>query len=255
MTDETPYGPIQRYGLIESVQHHEVLKLPVEAIREVGPAAQTLAGLFRLTNRETFASVNKIAEHSRLPVATARKQLDTLVVWDWISNIGRQPKKVVRCPGGAEVRARRTCTIRLMKKAIDARESNWTPLPWWACNHGLSWAEKTVFAAVMRRLLGLIAAVQREGDHDDPDEIFGAIENLGGDEKFRFPLDKLAEESGGSRRSVIRAKRGLAARGLINWFSGENYGDADMLVPNWEFRVAVTPTSPTRCRTTFEPNR
>ena len=86
-----PEAP-QEISLLDSLEG-EWIKLLVAAMREVGPAAQTLGGLLKVTSSTTFVPVSGIAMKARVPIKTARKHLATLATRGWIVNEGRQPLK------------------------------------------------------------------------------------------------------------------------------------------------------------------
>ena len=68
---------------------------------------------------------------------------------------------------------------------------------------------------------------------------------MGGDDRFRFSLTYLTKETGLTRDSVISAKRWLYRHKIIRW-----KGDltvTDVLVPNWDFAVVVTPADHGHC--------
>src|SRR5262245_58945972 len=89
-------------GLIDSLAG-EWFKLPVAVMQGEGPAAQTLAGLLKVTNKETFSPVAAIAQRARLPLKTVRNHLGILAAAGWIINAGHE-----RTRHGAP---RRTCTL------------------------------------------------------------------------------------------------------------------------------------------------
>lgn len=76
--------------LVDSLAEGQWIKLPLAVMKDVGPAVQTLGGLLRVTNKETYIETATIAGHARLPVATVRKHLVTLDARGWIDNRGRQ---------------------------------------------------------------------------------------------------------------------------------------------------------------------
>jgi hypothetical protein len=173
-------------------------------------------------------------------------------------------------------------------------------LPWWACSIGkpaLPWSARAVLSIVMAKLASLKRAiedgdginfaqeigdrkeneiVEQDLDGDDPfvhlavknrianefeEEIIGHIDNLGGDERFRFSVDWLTACTGLSRDSVIAAKQILNHRhGILN-----HYGDhrrqkrvstpTDMLVPNWDFRCITKSVSEDKCTIVFSKKR
>jgi hypothetical protein len=235
-------GP-RRITLVDSLGE-EWIKLPLLAMQQVGPAAQTLGGLVKMTTKETYSAVSEIAGSARLPVATVRKHLRTLDAGGWIANAGRQHTR-----RGAP---RRTATIKITAQTID----HLTPfgvLPWWACCNirkvgRLPWCAKAVLSVVMARLWGLKAAADQQQDNADLEELVGAIENLGGDDRFAFPLRWLESQTGLDHKSVTTAKRLLNHRyGIVRW-TGESKPKHDVtlethiLAPNWDFHALFTPT-------------
>ena len=80
---------------------------------------------------------------------------------------------------------------------------------------------------------------------------------MGGDERFRFSLKWLTEQTGLTRDSVATAKRLLNHRaGIIELFCDHRRKQGittptDLLVPNWDFRVIVTPIDETHCKLAF----
>ena len=234
--------PVRHISLIDSLAD-EWLKLPCAVMRDVGPATQTLGGLLKHTNKETFVTTKDIAGRARLPLSTVRKHLVILHKHGWIHNAGRERTRTGR--------ARRTCTIKIAQKTRDMMEP-YAVLPWWACCNiakvgRLPWSSKAVLSVVMARLMSLkSAAIESSPDEDftrpakladgarrslirEPqlhtrpgatrkwlderdEELVGAIDNLGGDERFRFGLDELTRSTGLTRESVVSAKRWLIQR-------------------------------------------
>lgn len=241
---------IQTIDLLASLRQ-EWLKLPLAAMRDVGPAVQTLGGLLKLTRRETFSKIREIATKARVPVATARKHLKILDDCGWIENKGRQ-----RTSGG---RPRRTCTITIAKKTRDAM-GEYGVLPWWACcktrSGPLLWSSKAVLSVVVAQLMKLVAVVERDEIHtaDTTDETWGAIGNLGDADRFRFSLDTLREKTGLSRGAIIQAKEQLRIRKIITLI-GDKRDDGgtatDSLMPSESFRAKVTPAGEGRCYVEF----
>ncbi len=239
-------------SLLDSLER-EWLKLPEAAMVEVGSATQTLGGLLNVTTRETYCSVGKIAQAARLPVTTARKHLAKLARAGWIDRLGRQ-----RTRAGW---LRRTCTIRISKKARDRLEP-YGFLPWWACCRirkvgELSWSAKAVLAVVMARICSLKAViVEQDGCGLDADDMIGSIENMGGDERFRFSLRMLKERTGLSRNSIRNGVRLLRNAGVIVWAAGGTGNNGEprpsILLPNWNFGVLVTPAGQGRCYLAFD---
>ena len=240
----------EEISLLESLDA-EWIKLPLEIMQDVGPAVQTLGGLLKLTNKETYVPVGDIARRARLPVATVRKHLLALDAGGWIANHGRQHTR--------RGRPRRTCTITLAKQTKDKIEP-YTILPWWACCRinkvgKLPWSVKAVLSVVMARLAALKAGAQRQGDHDGDAKLIGAIDNMGGQNRFCFSLASLVKQTGLDHNSVTRAKRLLCGHfHVVRWIGTErtkgNHGfrpgvtpEPDRLVPNLNFRVLVYPAS------------
>ncbi len=242
MSDTPP--AVKRYTLLDSLDPAaEKLKLPLPIMRDVGPAVQTLGGLLRMTNRETYCPVADIARSARVPVATCRKHLATLTDNGWIKNQGRQHTR-----RGAP---RRTSTIIVTKQTTDALEP-YGLLPWWACCSirrvgRLPWCARAVLSVVLARLAALKSAVERQdGCGLDADDLEVSIEAMGGDERFRFGLDWLTAQTGLTRESVISAKRWLNHRsGILDWMGDwTRPGVAtttDYLIPMLTFQVVVAP--------------
>lgn len=250
LSEETPdCQSVRRIGLLDALDEHW-MKLPLEAMREVGPAVQTLGGLLSVTNGQTFASLDKIAGAARLPKGTLRKHLLPLHEHGWIVHQGRQ-----QTPSG---RTRRTATIKVTSRTRDAAKSSYGMLPWWACCRirrvgRMKWCARAVLSLVMARLAGLKKAAEDEnGPRTDADELVDRIESYG-DDRFKFGLVALERQTGLSRPSVVEAKRRLA--GIVNWLSdtddcGGNL--TDILAPNWSFRIVVTPAPQGGCWLDFE---
>jgi hypothetical protein len=257
----------EELSLLDSLSR-EWIKLLLPVMREVGPACQTLGGLLKLTKRETFSPVDDIARHARLPMGTVRKHLLTLHDHGWIHNAGRQPTK--------RGYPRRTATIRVTKKTTVVMDTETAEnrdtlvygfLPWWACCTGkihLPWSARAVLSVVMARLCGKMAAIkEQEGvcDTDDIEELAGQIDNMDVEDSFRFSLDRLVAYTGLTRESVVMAKRVLNHRhGIVNWLYDHRRQQGtgtptDMLLPNWDFRVIVTPASEGKCYLTFDKKR
>lgn len=224
----------RRISLIDSLSG-EWLKLPLAAMREVGPVVQTLGGILNMTNKETFSAVREIATKARSPLATVRKHLAILHETGWTENIGRQTTRA-----GVP---RRTCTIRVARKTRESIHP-WSFLPWWGCCSlgragRLPWSSRALLSLVMARLCALkgVDDQMRKLGYGDEEPILGGIEKLGGDDRFRFSLDYIVEETGLARASIIQAKSDLKRVGIIKWYRGEGAHDADLLVPNHDFRV------------------
>lgn len=236
----------RRISLLDTLDE-DWIKLPLGIMQDVGPAVQTLGGLLKVTHRETFVPVGRIASEARIPLATVRKHLGTLHNAAWIVHAGREETR-----GG---RLRRTATIKLPKKTIENLEP-YGILPWWACcriklnskayGH-LPWSARAVLSVVMARLCGFKKVVDdADGQANlDPEDMAGSIENMGGaDRCWRFPLGWLTRQTGLDHKSVSTAKVFLNhGCGIIRWYQGMEgeLGGAHILEPNWDFGVIVTP--------------
>lgn len=254
MTTLTDAPPREEISLLASLKG-EWLKLPLSIMRDVGrtqsmkrgvgPATQTLGGILNISKRETFVSASKIAARARLPVATVRKHLVTLHEHGWIQNVGRE-----RTRAGIP---RRTCTIKVTTKT-KATLNEYGILPWWSCcfvkNVGrLPWSAKAVLSVIMARFAALTKAIEdHEGTRPDDDEFWGSLANFGGEDRFRFSLDRLERETGLHRESIVDAKQLLAKLGIVKW-QATNSGD--VLFPREAFRVVVTPASEGHCYIAF----
>ena len=243
---------VEHISLMDAFEQ-EWLKLPTAVMRESGPAAQTFAGLLRITNKETFSAVASIAARARLPAKTVRNQLDVLANHGWIVNAGRERTK----RGGP----RRTCTIRLTKKATDSLDL-YGVLPWWACCNSslkvkgkelghLPWCAKAVLSIVTGRLMSLRKVAINQGKEY---ELWDAVEELGGEDKFRFSLDHLEYVTGLSRPSIVNAKNELARRRICYWApdKAETGGNlTDMLGPLRDFHAVCRNAEKGRCYLEF----
>ncbi len=242
---------VEYISLVDSLSQ-EWIKLPLKVIKDVGPAVQTLGGLLKVTNKETFIQAATIAGHARLPVGTVRKHLVTLDQDGWILNKGRQETR--------RGRLRRTSTIAVTAKTRD----NLNPygvLPWWACCSigrvgKLNWATKAVLSVIMARLMSLKGAVEQQDGHGcDADDVMGSIANMGDEDRFRFSLDYLVRQTGLGRKAIVDAKCRLAKMRIVELrrYCDENGGDlANVLYPNEAFRAVKTPAGPGRCYLHFE---
>lgn len=243
---------IQRISLFDSLDG-EWLKLPKAAMLDVGPAAQTLGAIMKISNRETYVCAAKIAGHARLPLLTVRKHIKTLDTAGWIKNDGRQPTR--------SGNLRRTATIKVTAKTRDAAYA-FGFLPWWACCGirkvgKLRWSTRAVLAIVMAKLAKLANTAEVQDNAVTGEEFEDFLETLGGRDRFRFGLDELHQATGLHRESIVDAKRSLHQLKIIRW-EGIPRGkkgtacERDWLIPNFGFRVVVTPASPGRCFVEFQ---
>ena len=216
----------------------EWLKLPFAAMRDIGPAAQTLGGILAITSTETFSAASRIAERSRLPLPTVRRHLSTLSQRGWLDNLGRGHTRQ-----GAP---RRTCTHRLSCRTKESLDP-YGILPWWACGsiqpHGEApWCAKAVLSVIMSRLCVLKHTAEQMGRYD----LREALEDIGGDERFRWSLRNLEDATGLARDSIVAAKQWLARARIIRWSgvkTAKGCHAKDVLSPNWMFRVTAKPAS------------
>ncbi len=121
----------------------------------------------------------------------------------------------------------------------------------------LPWCARAVLSIVMARLASLKKGVEnQDGVGLDADDLEGSIENMGGDNRFKFTLKTLTTCTGLTRESVIVAKSRLNCQfRILCWQEGEDNGTGqtppDYLLPNWDFRVVVTPASEGKCYVKF----
>ena len=254
-------------SLIDSLTEKKWIKLPIAVMRDVGPAAQALGGILKITKTETFVAVSGIAEKARLPLATVRKHLVTLEEHGWIRNEGRQRTRTGR--------PRRTCTLKLTKQSLDAMKS-YNFLPLWACDNitnvgRLPWSSKALLSVIMSRLLSLKAVADEVERNRTPDELHKRmmsgqaveplskrIRDIGGyhdmyETRYRFSLRALCEQTGLERQAVISAKQHLHRLKIIKLYAGIQ-GEANpvpLLVPDDDFRVIETPLGNGTCRLAF----
>lgn len=243
MTDE-----VQEISLYDVFAHqNKWVKLPTAAMRECGPAAQTLGATLRwITNKETYMSAHKMCKIARQPLTTFRRHMQQLDEAGFIKNLGRQK--------------RRSPTIRILQKARTAADHEWGVLPSWAmCNTRtlvdqaagareggrMPWGSRAVLSIVLARLAAMRAEIERqEGQFLDGEELWGAVEHFGGEDKFKFSLAYLESQTGLRKAAIVDAKQWLNEWGILTWNSttGRNGGyGRDCLYPSYEFRVTKTP--------------
>ena len=210
-----------RQDLIEALESGW-LKLPFAVMRDVGPAVQTLGGLLKITNQETFTSATAIAESARLPLATARKHLATLDKRGWIKNDGRH-------------KSRRTCTIAIAKHTAASIEP-YGVLPWWG--HNAPWGARAVLSVVMAQLKKLVAAARvQHGTGDD----WADLNALCGGElrlRFSYSLSDIERLTGLSRPSIVFGKSELKRIGFDVGWQRDRPDLADYIAPCESFRIA-----------------
>jgi len=233
LADAPPREEISLFGSLKQGW----IKLPRSIVQNVGPAAQTLGGILNISKRETFVAAGKIAKEARVKVSTCRKHLVTLNGKGWIENAGRE-----RTRSGIP---RRTCTIKVTTKT-KAALNEYGILPWWVCCYiksvgCLPWSAKALLSIIMARLAALRKTVEDQEGETNDDDFWGSLDNMGGEDRFRFSLHCLEHVTGLHRESIVDAKRRLASLKIVHWFDGDDRGQ--LLVPNTRFRVVVTPAS------------
>lgn len=228
-------GPPQTrvFTLVESLDE-QWIKLPLPIMQQCGPAVQTVGGLLKITSRETFVTVDVIAEQARLPVATVRKHLKILHDAGWIQNLGRQ-----RTRAGI---LRRTATIKLRS---DCCQLPYGALPWWACGTPkLKWSSQALFSVLMSQLMGLKAA-------SDRNSLSGCLEledylvDCSMAAQFRWGIPRLMEYTGLSRPSCVSAKRELQKHGII-FVECDDWQSPHSITLNTDLSVTIKPHSPGR---------
>lgn len=248
-----------RITLLDSLSQ-ELLQLPYAAMREVGPAVQTLAGLIRVTKKETFAPIQTIADRARLPLKTVRNHLSQLHDAGWIVNTGRGHTRMGL--------PRRTCTIRVAQKTIDALPT-YGLLPWWAtakfpnvrrknarCKN-LPWGTRALLSVIMAKLAAMKSAIEPgigKGEIDT-DEFWLQLGNFGDENHFLFSLRNLQQLTGLSKHAIIDAKHSLHRWGFVEHRGrkrDDGGDDTDLLFPSERFVVLHTPVEPGRCYLNIE---
>lgn len=209
---------------------HELLTAPYiplseAAMREVGSAAQTLGGLYKITGKETFVPIHDIALSARVRQRTCEKQLKRLHESGWVHNRGRE-----RTRAGC---LRRTATHALTLKA-KKHKSPFLRLPYWAAvpvgRTKLSWKARAVLAVVTSQYNVLVDSPGLEAYSDEQGLILEEFED-----RFRFSLSRLQRQTGLQRNSVVEAKRELHEAGIITWRgSGQN---VDLVLPNPDYQI------------------
>jgi DNA-binding MarR family transcriptional regulator len=239
--------PGEQLDLLQFLSHKYWLKLPLPIMQKVGPAAQTFAGLLKLTTTQTFASTAKIAVQACLPIKTVRNHLATLEAGGWLVNQGRNRTR--------KGKPRRTNTIAITDEGRKAAQE-YLPLPWWACvaprrapgrwaHRRLPWSARALLATVMMRLLGLVSAANEQGFKGTEDMQWEAIEEMDFRAHFRFPLWRLEELTGLGREAIVKAKRTLHMIGIVLWQEEPRSKNAPntthYLLPNRSFRIKIVP--------------
>jgi len=243
-------SPVRQIDLWDSLDG-EWIKLVLPVVRDVGAASQTLGGILRETNRETFVFRDTIARNARLSKRTLEKHLLTLAERGWIVNKGRQ-----RTRGGT---LRRSATIQVTAQT-KATLNDFAILPWWATcysrTHGrLPWSSRILLAFIMSRL----AAIKRITEDNESNEYWGdewgEVIDEYGEGRFRFSLQTLGHRVGLSKNSLIAAKRHLFHIGIVDWGGSQDGQTADRLIPNPSFNVVITDAGNGQCWIDFVGDR
>jgi DNA-binding MarR family transcriptional regulator len=226
-------GQVEYIGLIDSIEHGAGwLKMPFDAMQDVGPAAQTLGGILRFTDKETYVPLDDIATAARLPKGTVKKHLVKLDAGGWIYRKGREKLR--------SGWLRRTATIQVTAKARAAAATAYGVLPLWACDAGrLTWAARAVLSIVLGRLMSLKAAIEEQDGHGlETEDYWGSISNMGDEDRFRFSHDSLHRQTGLFQGAVIDAKRQLSRAGIVDWMGADGSKKGDVLYPKEDFSCA-----------------
>ena len=210
---------------------HELLTAPYiplseAAMHEVGSAAQTLGGLYKITGKETFVPVSKIALQSRVPPRTCEKQIDRLHAAGWIANKGRE-----RTRAGV---LRRTATYSLTAKATKSKAPFFRLPDYFAVRidrEKLTWKSRAVLAVICSTYNMLCDSPALE-EHVDEEGDF-LLEEF--EDRFRFSLTRLERQTGLHRESVVEAKHELKRLGLVDWTGRENA--TDLIIPRADFQI------------------
>lgn len=102
----------------------------------------------------------------------------------------------------------------------------------------MPWSSRAVLAVVLAKLLKLTAAAEKQFDAYEDEEVWTAIEEMGGDIRFQFSLSELHDETGLDHKSITAAKIDLSNRGLLDWTCGDGK-EPDILRPLEGLKVMV----------------
>ena len=210
---------------------HEILTadyipLSEAAMREVGPAAQTLGGVYKITGKETFVPISTIALQSRVPPRTCEKHIDRLDAARWITNKGRQ-----RTRAGV---LRRTATYSLTAKATKSK-APFSRLPYYFAvridGEKLTWKSRAVLAVICSTY-NMLCDSPAVKEHVGVEGDF-LLEEF--KDHFRFSLTRLARQTGLHRESVVEAKHELKRLSVVDWSGRENA--TDLIIPRADFQI------------------
>lgn len=221
-------------------------------MRDVGPAVQTLAGLLRITKRETFSPISDIAARAGVPLKTCRNHFAELENGGWVVNKGRGRNKA-----GITLR---TCTICVTKKTIDSLCSASTDgggltygkLPCWATYkfeiNGswkcLPWGARALLSLVISRMAVVKNSIEPGiGMAEiEPERFYEEWANMGEDKHFRLSLPTIEKNTGISQRAAGDAKKTLCELGFIE---PTKSAKGDLLEPNPNFLCTVNSATST----------
>lgn len=220
------------------------IKMLVQAMCEVGSAAQTLGGVLKASPKSTYASVSKIALGCRLPVKTVRNHLKILSDNGWITNQGRQPTRTGR--------ARRTCTISVTEKTTSAM-TRYCPLPWWVQATKWNWRTRALWSVIVCQWLKLrVGILEALGERTCSEPMLpDHLDLIGGDERFGFSLSDLQKMTGLTTDSIVEAKRDLYQGGFVIWAATNDHTSPDVLMPNWDMNLIIERVSDDTCTIRF----
>lgn len=246
LNNTTAVQSTEESDLLDSLELGNWLKLPLVAVRELGPAALTLAWIHKRTSTSTFRALKNIIAGSEISLSVARKHLVKLHCEGWVTNRGRE--------------GRRTCTIELAdtaKEAFAARKG-YGVLPWWACcshtvtvgrgksrrqvqKRTFSWASQVMLSLVMAELMILKKVVDDDGPGLDAFDVWGSIaDHLRGEDRFHFPVAETRQLTGLNHETIAKAKRDLAKQKVVGWRVADNTFGTHVLYPNEAFRIIKT---------------
>lgn len=213
--------PAKYETLLAFLRGRNLFRVPCDVIRCCGPAAWTFAILRSSGKQGTFMSLAKLAAKVGQSRRTVIRHLDTLVTAGWTTKTPRN--------------GHRTCTYTAREAIGDAQE--YLLLTRWS---GMTWGELVVMGMVTtqaRKLL--VAAADTYGEHGNDDEALGALDNLGGDERFRLSLRTIEETTGLAHHTILAAVERLHRRKLI--IIRQDNDGSNLLIPNWSAKVRVSP--------------
>ncbi|MCE9553110.1 MAG: hypothetical protein K8T91_06990 [Planctomycetes bacterium] len=190
----------------------EYIPLSRLAMKECGPAAQTLGGLYQLCGgkrRRTFASQESIAAAAWLSPRVVREHLPKLVAAGYLEYRGREAL-------GESWRRRRTCTYVLTAKAID-HKAPYGVLPRWAAEHLSKWSERAIYSLLGAQWM----LIQMVADNET-----GCA-----DDRMELSLTTVQRMTGLTRPAVVQGFWSLSNRRIIDRYDNEVALNIDFRVP------------------------